>query len=216
MRAAGFARPNSGVEAKSQVIIHRSAGGAAPSKIQNDFGGQLEINREVGLHEFFRSATRAVAKDQIILLGTVIGRRKADVDVLVVGRVGGEEWFAGVAVDEISILILGQNKEINVRTIVIRRRANLLHERFVVAMQARDGDVGRNFEGKCCRRAERKSLMQNGLGGGRGRTGDAILSRNYHFFLGWRVLLLTRRHGKEKSADKKERQETNAQDLVHP
>jgi hypothetical protein len=57
--------------------------------------------------------------------------------------------------------------------------------------------------------------MQDGLGRGRWRRCHAIPGRN-RFFLGGRIPLLAGGDEEEKSTDKKERQETEARDLIHP
>ena len=176
----------------------------------------LEIKCEVGLHELLRRAPGAVTENQVVLLGLVLGRGKADIYVLVMGRIGGEEGFAGVAVDKVSVLIFVQKEEVDIRTIVasLARRAG--SQRFVVAMQMGHGGVGGNFEGKCCRSADRKGLVQNGLGGRRWRRRDAVHGPELLFFwyggfLFWQALVKTK-----SAANKEQWQETEARLLIHP
>jgi hypothetical protein len=79
----------------------------------------LEINRELGLHEFLRRAAGAVAEDDVVLPGLILGRGQTDVYILVMRRIGGKECFACVAADKISVLVFVQDEEVDVRVIVV-------------------------------------------------------------------------------------------------
>jgi hypothetical protein len=168
----------------------------------------------LGLHEFLRRAAGAVAEDEVVLPGLILGR----------GRVTFTSWsceasavksaFACVAADKISVLVFVQDEEVDVGVIVVRLDAQILYERFVVTALVGDGGVGGDFKRNLHRAADGERLMQNLLACVDRRAGDAIHGWQLFFFFG-HFLLLACTGGVDKRGHEHDWQQPDLRLLIH-
>lgn len=118
----------------------------------------LEIHAEARFHHFAALASTRVAEDKVIRDRLIHRRGKIEVHRLIVGRFHGEQGLARAVAGRVGLLLLVQDKEVDVRGFV-GCPVHLPDERFEDSMKMRPDSMGGNFKRESSRRFQAESLL---------------------------------------------------------